>query len=553
MMVLYLLIIVTISSGVIGFQGYSATFSQDDLQTERPETPRALVGASHCLYCVARFAFVSFVFVLYGPVISNFFCLTSPTWLPPPSTLTAVVVECLGLTNAYASVGHAVLLCFPLVWLSAISLASLGHIGGMLYSILLLAYSLTGVVTDYLGLTNACASVGHAVFLCFHALLGIIWFSFMGLRHNLLTTTTIVILGFIPLVTAVKEAHGTAPSQALATGACIATASVVALVMASPKAARQNTTTTIKKTTTGATKTTTKKRKPKTPKYDFSPVYATETAAVGNDDRQAANNLVQNARVVQEQFNAAGNDGDKDKICIQRHTTKRTFANDAFCPSDVGRFQRLVNQGLVFKLAVCLKVASWKGAITFDDICNDKIFPVSMPYHPNIKSSKKDDPTRFEIYLQAFRIKLTEKHKFMAAAKEQYERSTAEKKRTGGWDSVKDIFEAILVADYSIYVGRSVKGGYWRYWGSAKAAGEKSNPMGYQTQTVIGIMQALHAQDILQYKGVVLWRASEGGKGGRPDGFTQVWLETFFGAMVFTTDRETRAPNGTDWLLNWAP
>jgi hypothetical protein len=72
---------------------------------------------------------------------------------------------------------------------------------------------------------------------------------------------------------------------------------------------------------------------------------------------------------------------------------------------------------------------------------------------------------------------------------------------------------------------------------------------GYAKQTVVGILQALANEGIVEYKGVVLWRAKEDEDVGY---FDQLWLELFFGSMVFTPKRTSSRPPGNDKVLNWA-
>jgi hypothetical protein len=65
-----------------------------------------------------------------------------------------------------------------------------------------------------------------------------------------------------------------------------------------------------------------------------------------------------------------------------------------------------------------------------------------------------------------------------------------DKKSATGWDTVEAMFAALLAGESSYYVGRSQKGGFWRYWGTKKAAVGKKGASGYAQQTVVGIMQS---------------------------------------------------------------
>ena len=125
-----------------------------------------------------------------------------------------------------------------------------------------------------------------------------------------------------------------------------------------------------------------------------------------------------------------------------------------------------------------------------------------------------------------------------------------DKKSTIGWDSVEAMFAAFLEGESSYYVGRSIKGGFWRYWGAKGAAVGKKGASGYAKQTAVGIMQALVDKKVVEHKSVVLWRAKEAED---VPAFDQIRLEMFFGSMVFTPVRTESKPPGTDRVLNWAP
>ena len=82
---------------------------------------------------------------------------------------------------------------------------------------------------------------------------------------------------------------------------------------------------------------------------------------------------------------------------------------------------------------------------------------------------------RFEIYMQAFRV--IDKVNFLQGAKVLY--LALDKKSAPGWDTVEAMFAALLAGESSYYVGRSQKGGFWRYWGAKKAAVGKKGASGY--------------------------------------------------------------------------
>jgi hypothetical protein len=71
---------------------------------------------------------------------------------------------------------------------------------------------------------------------------------------------------------------------------------------------------------------------------------------------------------------------------------------------------------------------------------------------------------------------------------------------------------------------------FWRCWGTYSAAKAKKGASGYQTQAVVGIMQALVDKKVVEHKSVVLWSPPPGVE---VCAFDQGRLEMFFGAMVF--------------------
>jgi hypothetical protein len=86
------------------------------------------------------------------------------------------------------------------------------------------------------------------------------------------------------------------------------------------------------------------------------------------------------------------------------------------------------------------------------------------------------------------------------------------KKRSPEWDSMLPMSTAFLKGKslyYVDYVGRSLKGGFWRYWNTLKAARAQMGASGYAQQTVVGIMQALVDKEVVEHKSVVLWRAKK--------------------------------------------
>jgi hypothetical protein len=109
--------------------------------------------------------------------------------------------------------------------------------------------------------------------------------------------------------------------------------------------------------------------------------------------------------------------------------------------------------------------------------------------------------------MQAFRV--IDKAMFLQEAKVLY--LAMDKKSEAGWDSVRAMFAALSEGGSSYYVGRSIKGGFWRYWRALGAARAQKGAYGYMQsrQTAVGIMQALVDKGVVEHKSVVLWRAKK--------------------------------------------
>ena len=88
--------------------------------------------------------------------------------------------------------------------------------------------------------------------------------------------------------------------------------------------------------------------------------------------------------------------------------------------------------------------------------------------------------------------------------------------------------------EYAMYVGRSVKGGFWRWWGTLTAAQKGEEACGYENQSLIGLMQYLVNKKVLQHKVVVLWRARTAWYKdyAPPPMWQQVWLELWYGKKL---------------------
>jgi hypothetical protein len=185
--------------------------------------------------------------------------------------------------------------------------------------------------------------------------------------------------------------------------------------------------------------------------------------------------------VIQDDHSKCTDEKTKEEYAMKFHTTRRSFVQRIFCcPADVEEWKATLRGGLVFKLAEVRKL--WfNNKFSFEHIKDTKRFQESLPYHPKTLSKGK----RFEIYLQAFCV--IDKAKFLPEAKLLY--LALDKKSKHSWDSMLPMFTAFLEGKSFYYVGRSIKGGIWRYWGTLGAARDKKGASGYAKQTVVGIMQ----------------------------------------------------------------
>jgi hypothetical protein len=168
-----------------------------------------------------------------------------------------------------------------------------------------------------------------------------------------------------------------------------------------------------------------------------------------------ASALVAKSAEIQAGCSKCDDDG-KRKIAMKCHTSMRTFDVGAFFDGDEEKSTAYMNGGLVFGVAKAAKLWS-DGQFLFSHIENKLMFQESQPYH----SQQLNLGMRFEIYLQAFRV--IDKANFLQEAKAVLYLAM-KKKNEAGWNSVEAMFAAFLEGGSSYYVGRSKKGGFWRYW-----------------------------------------------------------------------------------------
>jgi hypothetical protein len=185
--------------------------------------------------------------------------------------------------------------------------------------------------------------------------------------------------------------------------------------------------------------------------------------------------LVDVSDTIQAHYSNCTDEKMKEELAMEYHTTRRSFDEGAFCrPGDLEEWKATVRGGLVFGLAAVQKL--WfDEAFLWDHLEIPSMFTEALPYHSTVKNKGE----RFEIYMQAFRV--IDKENFLEQANLLY--LAMPNKSEAGWDTVAAIFAAFLEGGSSYYVGRSIKGGFWRYWGTKKAAVEKEGASGYAKQT----------------------------------------------------------------------
>jgi hypothetical protein len=93
---------------------------------------------------------------------------------------------------------------------------------------------------------------------------------------------------------------------------------------------------------------------------------------------------------------------------MECHTTRRSFDQFVFCcAGDKKEWKTTVEGGLVFSLAKVQKLWS-ANKFLFSHIEDTQMFQESQPYHTKLLTKGQ----RFEIYMQAFRVKSTRKFSF---------------------------------------------------------------------------------------------------------------------------------------------
>jgi hypothetical protein len=191
-------------------------------------------------------------------------------------------------------------------------------------------------------------------------------------------------------------------------------------------------------------------------------VYEGDKVVLLDVDRKMVATLVDMSAVIQDHYINCNDEKIKEKLAMERHTTRRSFDEFVFCSSvDKKEWKTTVERGLVISLAEVRRLWSDK-EFRFSHIEDTQMFPESLPYHSTIMTKGH----RFEIYMQAFRV-IDEVH-FLQEAELLY--LAMPKKSEAGWETVEAMFAALLAGKSSYYVGRSQKGGFWRYWGAKKAA-----------------------------------------------------------------------------------
>jgi hypothetical protein len=190
--------------------------------------------------------------------------------------------------------------------------------------------------------------------------------------------------------------------------------------------------------------------------------YTGDQVVLSGGDREMVATLVDMSAAIQGEYSNCTDEKIKEKLAMERHTTRRSSDQLVFCSSgDTKEWKTTVERGLVISLAKVWQLWSDKEFL-WDHIEITSMFPEALPYHSTIMTKGH----RFEIYMQAFRV--INKETFLEQAELLY--SAMPKKSEAGWETVKAMFAALLAGKSSYYDGRSIKGGFWRYWGTKGAA-----------------------------------------------------------------------------------
>jgi hypothetical protein len=206
--------------------------------------------------------------------------------------------------------------------------------------------------------------------------------------------------------------------------------------------------------------------------------YTADTALLAEEDLGEVCALVDKSAEIQAGYSKCNDEDSKRKIAMEYHTSMRSFHEVAFCSAGVKeKWKGLLKGGLlVFSLAEVQALWSTKQFL-FSHIEDTRMFQEAQPYHSKLLSKGQ----RFEIYMQAFRV--IDKAMSLQDAKVLY--LAMDKKSEAGWDSVRAMFAAFSEGGSSYYVGRSLKGGFWRYWealGAARAHSEGRIYMAMQSR-----------------------------------------------------------------------
>ena len=136
--------------------------------------------------------------------------------------------------------------------------------------------------------------------------------------------------------------------------------------------------------------------------------YTGDKVVLSDEDREMVATLVDRSAEIQAKYSNCTDEKIKEKLAMEWHTTRRSFDQFVFCSSgDKEEWNTAVERGLVISLAKVQQLWSDKG-FRFSHIEDTQMFQESQPYHSALMTKGQ----RFEIYMQAFRVKSTRKFSF---------------------------------------------------------------------------------------------------------------------------------------------
>ena len=134
--------------------------------------------------------------------------------------------------------------------------------------------------------------------------------------------------------------------------------------------------------------------------HEFDAYTGDDKVVLSDEDREMVATLVDRSAEIQDEYSNCTDEKIKEKLAMERHTTRRSFDQLVFCsPGDTKEWKTTVERGLVISLAKVQRLWSDE-AFLWDHLEITSMFPEALPYHSTLKNKGQ----RFEIYMQAFRV-----------------------------------------------------------------------------------------------------------------------------------------------------